>query len=248
MKKLVCVLTALVLALGCFASALAEADWISIGQGKNSVLVLVKVLEKYVYGYELKTDESNLLNALRAADLVQGQYASDSFSVTRVDGFKGIPEENGAYWTLQTYNDEHERFQMADKAIDDMGTEEYTAIAFVRNTDDVPYEEKLIYVVVDPGDGGMMGFEILTEDQDTVLDCLLDCGLIDGEQASWGFNVTEAAGVKADYDKDGSYWNILEFDASTDEFVYMDKSLAGIRIDDLPSVPEMAGYAFILSK
>ena len=247
MKKLVCLLLAMVLALSSLACAAAE-DWIRVGSGKHSVLVLVKVLDKYVYGYQLLSNEANLLDALEGIGLVQGGMTSQGYVIDKVDGFKGMPEENGAYWTLQTYNDEHDQFQLPQKDISDIGTADYTAIALVRNTDDVPYEEKLIYMVVDPGDDDIMAFEILTEDQDTVLECLLDNGLVDGEQASWGFNVTEAAGVRADYDRDGSYWNILEFDPSADEFVYMDEALANVHIDDLPSVPEMAGYAFILSK
>lgn len=248
MKKWLCLLMTLAMMLGCCAAVGEEADWITIGQGDKDVLVLVKVLEKYVYGYELKTSESNLLDALLDIGLVTGEKASWGFNITRVDGFKGIPEENGAYWTIQVYNDEKERFQKLDTAIGDVGTEDYTAIALVRNTDDVPYEEKLIYMVVDDGSGELSAFEILTENQDSVLDCLLENGLVGGETESWGFNVTEAAGVKANYDRDGTYFNILEYNDDTQSFEHMERSLASIGIDELPSFPEMAGYAFILSK
>lgn len=246
MKKWLCILLAAMLALGC-AAACAEEDWITIGNGRSSVLVLVKVLEKYVYGYEVRTNEANLLDALENIGLVQGEKTAQGYVIDKVDGFKGRPEENGAYWTLQTYNDDAQRFQMAGENLSEMDTEEYTAIAFVRNADAVPYEEKLIYMAVQNGND-LQAFEIMTENQETVLECLLDNGLVGGEEVSWGFYVTEVAGVEADYDGEGEYWDILEFDPSTDEFVHMEEALANVRIADLPSIPEMAGYAFILCK
>ncbi|MDD6143725.1 MAG: hypothetical protein PUD16_09575 [bacterium] len=248
MKKLLCMLLALVLALGCLTAACAGEDWYTIGEGDKNVLLLIKVLDEYVYGYELRTNQSNLLDALWNIGLVDGEQASWGYNVTRVDGFKAIPEENGAYWTILTYNDEQQSFQSAGEAISEIGTEDYTAIAFVRNTENVPYTEKMIYMAVKDENNELQTYEILTEDQSSVLECLLENGLVSGEEASWGFNVTEAAGVKADYDNDGTYFNILQYNDDSGEFEHMDRSLASMTIDELPEMPEMAAFAFVLSK
>ena len=54
--------------------------------------------------------------------------------------------------------------------------------------------------------------------------------------------------MKADYDNDGTYFNILQYNDNSGEFEHMDRSLASMTIDELPEMPEMAAFAFVLSK
>ena len=48
-------------------------------------------------------------------------------------------------------------------------------------------------------------FEIHT-DKETVGEALLELGLIDGEESTYGLYVKAVNGITADYDKDGTYW------------------------------------------
>lgn len=54
-------------------------------------------------------------------------------------------------------------------------------------------------------DGGEALFEIHT-DKETVGDALMELGLIDGEQGTYGLFIKTVNGITADYDKDGVYW------------------------------------------
>lgn len=226
-KKWLCLLTTLMM---CFAAVALAEDWIPIGEGEHSVLVLVKVLDAYIYGYRLQTPEERLLDALQNIGLVDGEQAADGFHITHVSGFKGVPEENGAYWTVETYSGEQARFQPTDEPIEQMGTEDHAAVAFVRHTENVPYEEKLIYVAVNTGDG-LTAYELLTAGQETLLECLQDNGL--------------AAGGPT---QDGKAWSVLVYNKADDQFEPMNETLDSVCIADLPSLPQMAGYAFILSE
>ena len=51
----------------------------------------------------------------------------------------------------------------------------------------------------------------ITTNETYVLDALLEEGLVKGEEVSWGFNVTTVDGVKANYNRKGEYWSILEY-------------------------------------
>ena len=51
----------------------------------------------------------------------------------------------------------------------------------------------------------------ITTKETYVLDALLEANLIEGEDVSWGFNVTVVDGVKANYNRKGEYWSILEY-------------------------------------
>ena len=47
-------------------------------------------------------------------------------------------------------------------------------------------------------------------DADTLMDALLPLGIIAGEAQSAGYMVYYVNGVRADYDKDGAYWAIMQ--------------------------------------
>lgn len=61
------------------------------------------------------------------------------------------------------------------------------------------------FFVVTDADGKETHFEILT-DCTVVGDALLELGLIDGEESSYGLYVKTVNGITVDYDKDGAYW------------------------------------------
>lgn len=52
-------------------------------------------------------------------------------------------------------------------------------------------------------------YTVLTNETN-LLDALLDVCLINGEEASWGFNVTIVDGREADYEATGEYWQITQ--------------------------------------
>lgn len=70
----------------------------------------------------------------------------------------------------------------------------------------------------------------VTTKENYLLDALLGCGLVEGEEVSWGFNVTIVDGVKANYNRRGEYWSILEY--SGGKYVSMSDSIAYRRIED----------------
>ena len=43
-------------------------------------------------------------------------------------------------------------------------------------------------------------------DKEILGDALLDVGLLEGEESSYGLYVKKVNGIRADYDKDGRYW------------------------------------------
>ena len=66
-------------------------------------------------------------------------------------------------------------------------------------------------------------------DETTLLAALQKAELVAGEEVSWGFNVTTVAGVKADYDGKGEYWNILAYD-ETEGFLPLETAIAATPI------------------
>lgn len=81
----------------------------------------------------------------------------------------------------------------------------------------------LVYVASGSVDTDALFF--VYTDETNLLDALLGVGLIDGEEASWGFNVTTVNGKKADYDKNGEYWRIYRFDEEEEDWVSLETSL-----------------------
>ena len=91
--------------------------------------------------------------------------------------------------------------------------------------------DKTVLVVVAASQDDMVAYEVKT-DADTLLDALLDVELIEVEKASWGYNVVSVAGIRADYEKDGSYWLILENDEASGEFVRMETPIDAAELSD----------------
>ena len=118
-----------------------------------------------------------------------------------------------------------------------------SASALAQGNDPITLGEgdKTILVVVAASQDDMAAYEVKT-DADTLLDALLEVELIEVEKASWGYNVVSVAGVRADYEKDGSYWVILEQDEATGEFVRMETGI------DSTKVPEFFAMGFLLMK
>lgn len=100
---------------------------------------------------------------------------------------------------------------------------------------------KTVIVVAAASQDDMVAFEVKT-DADTLPDALLEVELIEVEKASWGYNVVSVAGARADYEKDGSYWLILEQDEATGEFVRMETGIDSVKL------PEFFTMGFLLMK
>lgn len=84
-------------------------------------------------------------------------------------------------------------------------------------------------------------YEVLT-DKETLMDALLEVELIQVEDASWGYNVVSVGDWTADYEKDGSYWSIYEYDAQEETFVRLEAAI------DQATLPEFCAIAFVLQK
>ncbi len=89
--------------------------------------------------------------------------------------------------------------------------------------------DKSVLVVVAASQDDMVAYEVKT-DAKTLLDALLEAELIEVEKASWGYNVVSVAGIRADYEKDGSYWLILENDEASGEFVRMETPIDAVEL------------------
>lgn len=119
----------------------------------------------------------------------------------------------------------------------------FSACALAQEDDVITLREgdKTVIVVVATSQDEMMAYEIHTN-QETLLDALLEFELIEVEKASWGYNVVSVCGVRAEYEKDGSYWAILEYDDAQGDYVPME---TGIDVFKLPKVFVMG---FVLMK
>ncbi len=91
--------------------------------------------------------------------------------------------------------------------------------------------DKTVVVVVAASQDEMMAYELHTN-QETLLDALLEFELIEVEKASWGYNVVSVCGVRAEYEKDGSYWAILEYDDAQGDFVSMETGIDALKLPD----------------
>ena len=93
----------------------------------------------------------------------------------------------------------------------------------------------LFYFSVVDGEGNTTHFEIHT-DETTVGAALLALNLIEGEDGAYGLYVKKVNGIRADYDKDGTYWAFYENG---------DYALSGV---DTTTVTAGASYAFKVTK
>ena len=91
--------------------------------------------------------------------------------------------------------------------------------------------DKTVVLVVAASQDEMMAYELHTN-QETLLDALLEFELIEVEKASWGYNVVSVCGVRAEYEKDGSYWAILEYDDAQGDFVSMETGIDALKLPD----------------
>lgn len=91
--------------------------------------------------------------------------------------------------------------------------------------------DKTVVVVVAASQDEMMAYELHTN-QETLLDALLEFELIEVEKASWGYNVVSVCGIRAEYEKDGSYWAILEYDDAQGDFVSMETGIDALKLPD----------------
>ena len=82
-----------------------------------------------------------------------------------------------------------------------------------------------VYVQQSAQPDALKFFDIKT-DETTLLAALQGVALVDGEEVSWGFNVTTVDGVKADYDGKGEYWSILQYDPELQELVNLETPIA----------------------
>ena len=57
------------------------------------------------------------------------------------------------------------------------------------------------------------------------LAALQGVNLVDGENASWGYNITTVDGLTADYDGKSEYWSIYVYDADEDQFVSLETAV-----------------------
>ena len=90
------------------------------------------------------------------------------------------------------------------------------------------------FTVVD-GEGEETVYEIHT-DKTIVGEALLELGLIEGEDGPYGLYVKAVGGIRADYDKDGTYWAF-----------YQDNKYAPTGVDLTTITPGMT-YSFRVEK
>ena len=65
----------------------------------------------------------------------------------------------------------------------------------------------------------------VSTDESTLLAALQGANLVDGETASWGYNVTTVDRLTADYNGKSEYWTIFVFDADEDQFVNLETAV-----------------------
>ena len=83
---------------GLWANAVYTEDT-EVGEGANTVAITVMAEEKSIV-ITLKTDETNLGQALRKSGFVQGSDGDYGLYISHVNGIKAVYEEDGAYWSF----------------------------------------------------------------------------------------------------------------------------------------------------
>lgn len=91
-----------------------------------------------------------------------------------------------------------------------------------------------IVAVVDPATGNDDDVYVqeLFTDEKLLMDALVALDFIKVEKVSWGFNVVEVNGVAADFEKDGTYWTILEYDAEEETFLRMETPIEKVELSE----------------
>ena len=115
MRKILCLVMAVVMALALVACATAEESGVqvtekSIGEGATTfgVFVQLATTEDQATLYHVSTDETTLLAALTNVALVAGKEAAWGFNVTTVDGIRPIMTIRasiGAFLPMMTRKD-----------------------------------------------------------------------------------------------------------------------------------------------
>ncbi|MEA5145778.1 MAG: hypothetical protein VB041_07070, partial [Candidatus Limiplasma sp.] len=112
MRKILCLVMAVVMALALVACATAEESGVqvtekSIGEGATTfgVFVQLATTEDQATLYHVSTDETTLLAALTNVALVAGEEAAWGFNVTTVDGIQADYDNTGEYWSIFAYDD-----------------------------------------------------------------------------------------------------------------------------------------------
>lgn len=112
MRKILCLVMAVVMALALVACATAEESGVqvtekSIGEGATTfgVFVQLATTEDQATLYHVSTDETTLLAALTNVALVAGEEAAWGFNVTTVEGIQADYDNKGEYWSIFAYDD-----------------------------------------------------------------------------------------------------------------------------------------------
>lgn len=83
---------------GLWSTAIYTEDT-QVGEGANTVAITVAAAEKSIV-ITLKTDESNLGQALLESGLTEGTQGPYGLFISHVNGIKAVYEEDTAYWSF----------------------------------------------------------------------------------------------------------------------------------------------------
>lgn len=134
MKKAAVVLLALMMALTCaygFAQANGEEEMTVLGQGEKSVMVLVVDDMGGENAFEVRTDETFLMDALVGVELIEVEEVSWGYNITTVNGVKADYEKDQAYWSILEFISKVEGFAPLEISIAKAELPEQSIIALV---------------------------------------------------------------------------------------------------------------------
>ena len=83
---------------GLWGTAIYTED-AQVGEGANTVAIVVAAEEKSIT-ITLKTDETNLGQALRKSGFVEGSESDYGLYISHVNGIKAVYEEDNAWWAF----------------------------------------------------------------------------------------------------------------------------------------------------
>ena len=171
------------------------------GEGDTRFYFTARNEDSTVTRFEIHTNETTVGAALLALDLIDGYESSYGLYVTTVNGITADWDTENAYWAF---------FIDGEYATTGVDATEITPDATYEMFKTVEYTVKgegvnLFYFTVKNVDGTVTKFKIFTNES-TVGAALLNNGLIDGYESTYGLYVTTVNGITADWDTENAYW------------------------------------------
>ncbi len=201
MKKYLAFFLAMVIALSMVACGTNDVSYTVKGEGDTRFYFTARNEDGTVTRFEIHTNETTVGAALLALDLIDGYESTYGLYVTTVNGITADWDTENAYWAFFINGEYATTGVDATEITPDATYEMFKTVSYTVKGEGV----NLFYFTVKNVDGTVTKFKIFTNES-TVGAALLNNGLIDGYESTYGLYVTTVNGITADWETENSYW------------------------------------------